>query len=225
MLKMLLLLVVTVSLMLVVGCSQENQPGQAQTGAEVSEVINSGDGSDTTGNRGRVLTTMDAAGYSYIQVENNGREVWLAGNPVVVKEGDIISWDQSSVMHNFYSKTLDRSFDEILFVSGLKSPSAGEAGPLAASHPPMNVQAMPAVEAEPAGKGVVVSAKNAAGYTYLEIKMADESIVWLAAPEMAVAANDIVEWQAGSKMINFASSSLGKTFPEIYFVPAVNVKK
>lgn len=224
MLRLVSLVVATVLLMLAAGCGKENQtqtePGQ--TAAEITSTVNPA--APSAGNQGRVLATMDVAGYSYIQVESNGRQVWLAGNPVVVQEGDMISWDQSSVMRNFYSKTLDRTFDEILFVSGLQSPASGQGGPLAANHPPVSAPTMPSGQAEPAGQGVVVSTKNAANYTYLEVKMADDSIIWLAAPETVVAANDVVEWYAGSKMVNFVSSSLDRTFPEIYFVAAVNVK-
>ena len=36
--------------------------------------------------------------------------------------------------------------------------------------------------------------------------------------------DDTIEWQSGSLMTNFTSSSLGKTFPEIYFVTAVQVR-
>ena len=37
-----------------------------------------------SGNRGQVLSTIDVPGYTYIEVRNNGRNVWLAGTPVEV---------------------------------------------------------------------------------------------------------------------------------------------
>lgn len=231
MLRMLSFVVVSICLILAAGCGKESPSEPGQHTATVSEMAGSeaAPAPGTTGNQGRVLVTMDVAGYSYILVESNGREVWLAGNPIVVQEGEIVSWQQASVMRNFRSKTLDRTFDEIMFVSGLKSSSA-EAGPLSANHPSMIPPAMSpspmsAKAAEPAGRGMVVSTQDAAGYTYVEVKLADDSIVWLAAPQTALATNNTVEWQAGSKMLNFVSSSLGKTFPEIYFVAGVSVTK
>ncbi|MDK1023870.1 MAG: hypothetical protein QGD92_06515 [Gammaproteobacteria bacterium] len=73
-------------------------------------------------------------------------------------------------------------------------------------------------------QGLVVSVQNAANYSYLEIKTADDNLLWLAAPETPVHVNDTVSWQRGSLMRNFTSSALGRTFPEIYFVTAVQVE-
>jgi hypothetical protein len=209
------------------GCSQEKQADPAQDVTADSSGSSAAPAADTTGNRGRVLEALDVPGYSYILVENNGREVWLAGNPVKVAEGDIISWNQASVMRNFQSKTLERTFEEILFVSGINTPNSS-AQPMAAAHPQISPQSMPNMPtAMPtsATQGKVLSFQNAANYSYLEVQTADDAIVWLAAPETPVAVDDRVAWQGGSLMSNFTSSSLNKTFPEIYFVTTVQVQK
>ncbi|NCF14748.1 MAG: hypothetical protein GWP62_05515 [Gammaproteobacteria bacterium] len=163
---------------------------------------------DLTGNRGRVLSSIQVPGYTYIEVRNNGRNVWLAGNPVEVAEGDVISWGQSAVMHNFNSTALDRVFEEILFVDAVYQ--AGDAAQQVAS-------AAPAIE----NAGTVVSAESAAGYSYVEVETGTGKVVWLAAPVTEITVGQRVEWRDASKMTNFSSPSLGKTFEEILFVSSV----
>lgn len=68
-------------------------------------------------NSGKVVQTLQAGGYTYAEVESSGRKVWIAGSPIQVKAGDIVQWGDYSIMQNFNSKTLNRTFDEILFVN------------------------------------------------------------------------------------------------------------
>ncbi|MDH3991152.1 MAG: hypothetical protein OEV34_18605, partial [Gammaproteobacteria bacterium] len=91
----------------------------AACGGENAPVNNSGEVSDAelTGNRGRVLSSIQVPGYTYIEVRNNSRNVWLAGNPVEVATGEVITWGQSALMRNFRSNALNRTFEEIIFVS------------------------------------------------------------------------------------------------------------
>jgi hypothetical protein len=68
-------------------------------------------------NSGKVVQTLQAGGYTYAEVESSGRKVWIAGSPIQIKAGDIVQWGDYSIMQNFNSKTLNRTFDEILFVN------------------------------------------------------------------------------------------------------------
>jgi len=178
---------------------------------------------DLTGNQGRVLSSSNVPGYTYIEVENNGRTIWIAGNPVKVTEGEIINWDQSTVMRNFYSRTLDRTFEEVIFVSRIGTSTSPSVGAMPATLPVTPAPGIEIPKTQVSAQGAVVSVQNAANYTYLEVRTKDNSVVWLAAPETPVNVNDSVSWPRGSLMRNFKSSTLGKTFPEIYFVAAVQV--
>ena len=78
--------------------------------------------------QGTITETMNVAGYTYVQVdvgEDNswmaasGSEdplVWLAGPEMTLSVGDVLSWRGGSVMREFHSGTLDRTFAEIVFV-------------------------------------------------------------------------------------------------------------
>lgn len=68
--------------------------------------------------QGKVLELMHAAGYTYMQVETGtGKPMWIAASMMRVKPDQQVKWTDAAVMNNFNSKTLHRTFDQILFVS------------------------------------------------------------------------------------------------------------
>lgn len=68
-------------------------------------------------NEGKVLATLDAPGYTYMELANTEKRFWIAAPTTRVKVGDRVRFDQSLVMKNFNSKTLNRTFDQIIFVN------------------------------------------------------------------------------------------------------------
>jgi hypothetical protein len=68
-------------------------------------------------NEGKVLSTLDAPGYTYMELANTEKRFWIAAPTTRVKVGDRIRFEQSLVMKNFNSKTLNRTFDQIIFVN------------------------------------------------------------------------------------------------------------
>ncbi len=70
--------------------------------------------------KGKVVQTMDASSYTYVEVEENGQKLWLAVMKTAVKKGDIVEFPDSPPMINFTSKTLNRTFDKIIFAQALK---------------------------------------------------------------------------------------------------------
>lgn len=69
--------------------------------------------------KAKVLSTIDAGQYTYIEVAQNKKTLWLAGTKVAVKKGDIIRFDEGMVMTNFESKTLKRTFPSVIFVNSV----------------------------------------------------------------------------------------------------------
>lgn len=71
--------------------------------------------------KGKVVETMNAAGYTYLLVDEKGQKTWAAAMATTVKVGDMVEFPASSqLMANFTSKTLNRTFDKIYFVSTLR---------------------------------------------------------------------------------------------------------
>ncbi len=101
-----------ISLNLLLGCQEETaEPQAAKTSAVQSET------SQTSISTGSVIETIDASGYTYVQVDVNGEKLWLAGPKTTITQGGSIDVDASSPMNNFHSKTLNRDFAVIYFVN------------------------------------------------------------------------------------------------------------
>lgn len=67
-------------------------------------------------NTGKVLQVMDASIYTYMQVTSDNGPVWLAASKTKVPKGATISYPNGAVMTNFNSKSLNRTFDKIIFL-------------------------------------------------------------------------------------------------------------
>ena len=67
-------------------------------------------------NKGKVLDVIDTEMYTYIQVTGDNGPVWLAASKTSVAKGTTISYPNGAVMSNFHSKSLNRTFETIIFV-------------------------------------------------------------------------------------------------------------
>jgi hypothetical protein len=72
----------------------------------------------------KVLEHMNAGGYTYMKVEDGKITYWIAMTQREVKDGDSISFTEQGWMKNFHSKTLERTFDNILFAGDTSDTSA-----------------------------------------------------------------------------------------------------
>jgi hypothetical protein len=59
--------------------------------------------------------------YSFIRVNQNGSSIWLAAPETTIRVGQSVRWSGGAPMRNFTSRSLNRSFDEILFVGAVHS--------------------------------------------------------------------------------------------------------
>ena len=73
-----------------------------------------------------VLETMDGGGYTYVKLDEGGVVYWAAAPATRVAVGDQVSFTEQMRMVNFTSQSLNRTFEELMFVSGL-SGSSGHA--------------------------------------------------------------------------------------------------
>jgi len=67
--------------------------------------------------QGKVVEIISGAGYSYLLLESDGKKFWIAGTQVSAKAGDAVRYIENVTMSNFTSKTLNRTFDQIVFAS------------------------------------------------------------------------------------------------------------
>ena len=65
--------------------------------------------------RGKLLESMNAAGYTYLRIKTDSGEQWAAVRETPVKKGDVVTVNAQMTMSAFESKTLKRKFDSIIF--------------------------------------------------------------------------------------------------------------
>lgn len=89
---------------------------------------------------GEVLETMDAGGYTYVRIKpgNTGEDIWAAGPETPVKVGDMISMPAGMKMEKFRSEKLDKNFEEVYFVTEIRTGSAPASGAMPQGHPQVN---------------------------------------------------------------------------------------
>ena len=67
-------------------------------------------------NSGVIENTFQSGGYSYIEVSHAGSSRWLAAPAMELAKGMRIRYSKGVPMADFYSRSLKRRFDRILFV-------------------------------------------------------------------------------------------------------------
>jgi len=68
---------------------------------------------------GKVTEVINGGGYSYLNLEADGQKVWIAGIQVDAKVGDIVSYIENVSMEGFTSRSLNKTFDKIIFASSV----------------------------------------------------------------------------------------------------------
>lgn len=141
--KILVFLVVSLAALSLSACSKEEAPKveapAAQTQAPAAKAASI---------TGTVLETMNAAGYTYVQVDDGQKKVWAAAPEFSVAVGDNVIVPDGMPMNNYHSKSLDRDFEVVYFVDSILNPNAAAAavaptadGALPEGHPNTQVAA------------------------------------------------------------------------------------
>ncbi len=82
-----------------------------------------------SGMGGTILETMDSGGYSYVHLDMGVEKVWIAGPATAgLAVGDKVTFDGAMEMRNFNAKSLDRTFETILFVGNIYKDGEAPAG-------------------------------------------------------------------------------------------------
>jgi hypothetical protein len=64
-----------------------------------------------------VQETMNSGGYTYMKVSEGGKSYWIAATKIDIQKGAKIQFAEEMSLQNFQSKTLKRTFENIMFVS------------------------------------------------------------------------------------------------------------
>jgi hypothetical protein len=154
---------------------------------------------------GTVLETIDAANYTYLRLKTASGEEWAAVPQADVKKGATVTVDQQMVQEHFQSKTLNRTFDRIVFGTLDGTPGGGSESGASIGSTGSEVVT-----------GTVVEAIDAASYTYLRLRTSTGE-VWAAVPETHVSKGATVSVAQQMVQENFQSKTLNRTFDRIIF--------
>jgi len=81
---------------------------------------------------GKVTEIIQAAGYTYAEVDTGEEKVWAAASTTSLNVGDTVAFTAEMRMENFHSNSMDRDFPVIYFVSRFITDNTGAAGTAAA---------------------------------------------------------------------------------------------
>ncbi len=84
--------------------------------------------------KGVVLETMNAGGYTYLRLKTRDGETWAAINQAVLSKGAEVAIENAMEMHDFESKTLKKTFPNIVFGTLASAATAAADMEMAAAH-------------------------------------------------------------------------------------------
>lgn len=90
------------------------------TRAVAALILAMGISSAAWADEGVVVSSIDSAGYTYIEVLQDGQKIWLAVNPIKVTAGDKVQFEGGMTMTDFVSSSLTRVFPTMRFVESVK---------------------------------------------------------------------------------------------------------
>jgi len=71
---------------------------------------------------GKVLEITSVKNYTYLKIDEKGQTLWIAIAKAEVSVGDKVGFDKQTLMTNFRSNTLNKTFERIYFVSEISLP-------------------------------------------------------------------------------------------------------
>ncbi len=168
--KILPMLFAAVLIMFFAGCSNEpaSTPAHKKAAEKTTAMKKHASGPEFLG--GHVAETMNSGGYTYMLLEIGKDKIWVAVPQMQVKVGDDVVLMPGNEMHNFHSKTLNRTFESIIFSPGPVEGGGAQGGMGASPHGAMGSAASHGKTVAPLDQGVKVEkAKGENAYTIEEI--------------------------------------------------------
>ncbi len=118
------LLSIVVAVIALTGCAREAAAPSAAPAVVPVAVAAAPGAAELTG---RVLETMEAPGYTYLRLSTSGGPQWAAIPSETIAVGTEVKLANPTLMKNFVSKTLNRTFEVIVFASGAEKLEGGAA--------------------------------------------------------------------------------------------------
>jgi hypothetical protein len=176
---------------------------------------------DTKTVTGKVVETMNASGYTYMLVDTGAAQNWVAIPETIVKTGSQISYFEGMVMSNFTSKTLNKTFENIIFSGGLADAANTTANPSPAKNKVQDDSFSAALQAEQKGVAAMPPTAQLTGGSAVAIAPLQEISVPKAEGENAYTVEEIFskykelagkKVRLRGKVVKFSPSIMGKNW-------------
>jgi hypothetical protein len=100
------------------GCGQDKEEQQsAKTNTPVTAPVPL---PETVKIIGQVTEILDAGNFIFVLMASNKEKVWVTVPKVDVEIGETVTMNDATLLENFHSKTLNRTFDTVMFSSGIE---------------------------------------------------------------------------------------------------------
>lgn len=150
--KLSILLLISMTALVLTACSKDEPAPQAAVekapAVEPTQptAIEPTQPAAPSGTTGTVVETMNAAGYTYVFVDDGKEKIWAAAPQFAVSVGDQVMVPEGMAMHNYHSQSLDRDFPVVYFVESVLNASNPAAATASGSpdmqmpegHPPIS---------------------------------------------------------------------------------------
>lgn len=130
------LIIIAITAVLFISCSdnKEEQPPQQSDQAPHGSMAS--ESHEVT-----VEEILQANAYTYLRVNENGKEDWIAiTKNQSIEEGQTIYYADAMEMKNFHSEDLDRDFESVWFVQTVSDQPLTQDGPMGGAMPHANVK-------------------------------------------------------------------------------------
>lgn len=67
--------------------------------------------------KGKVLSSLDAKSFTYIEIQDGSRKLWVVAPTIAVKPGSTISYADAQVQAKYFSAGLNRELNNVLFTN------------------------------------------------------------------------------------------------------------
>lgn len=130
--KFMALFTLAILLILIPGCSRDKQDQTSEKQevavtekqeVVVTKKITSTQNDVTAAINGTVLEIVDTGSFIFVLLDREGKQSWATVPAVDIKVGEKVTLLYSNVMKNFHSKSMNRTFEELIFSSGIKGKS------------------------------------------------------------------------------------------------------
>lgn len=119
--KIKLVVLMLVAALCLAACSRDKEPAkQAASPAEKAKRQAEAPPPEILPVTGKVLEIIDTGSFLYISLDWKGKPVWATVPGVDLKVGEVISLDHATMFKGFRSNALNRTFDELIFASGVE---------------------------------------------------------------------------------------------------------